>query len=74
MYRCTMYFTGPVSSPRSVKQPHVSDPQLSSCHLPSLLQQLSKHAAKWRDIGMKLGFLQDEMNNIEANALLLTGS
>ena len=69
--------TGPQSGPGFSISPLQYNPvasRLSSRHLPSLLQQLSKHAAKWRDIGMKLGFMQDEMNNIEANALLLTGS
>ena len=34
----------------------------------------SGHAHEWRDIGMYLGFRQDELDNIEARPLLLQGA
>ena len=31
-----------------------------------MFQQLKKHAAKWREIGIYLGFLPSDLDNIEA--------
>ena len=42
--------------------------------LPVLLQQLSNHSAKWKEIGLYMGFLASELNNIEAKPLLLQGA
>ena len=40
-----------------------------------LVEQLSQwHAAKWREIGGKLRFTEGELDNIQANGHLLTGS
>ena len=41
--------------------PHIPDNFLSS-----LYKQLCYHASRWRDIGIHLGFLQGELDNIEA--------
>ena len=38
--------------------------KLTDKDLPSLLCQLKKHAAKWREIGIHLGFLPGELANI----------
>ena len=37
-----------------------------SSHHTILYQQLSEHAAKWREIGTHLGFCQGELDNIES--------
>ena len=39
-----------------------------------LLKQLTKHASAWREIGTHLGFTQGQLDNIQANAFLLTNS
>lgn len=39
-----------------------------------LYKQLIKHSAKWREIGILLGFLPSELENIEARPLLLSGA
>ena len=44
---------------------------LSDQHHSVLLKQLHKHAAKWKTIGSHLGFLPNELANIEARPLLL---
>ena len=47
---------------------------ISESHLPQLLSKLNNHASRWRDIGMHLGFLQGELNNIQGNVTLITNS
>ena len=39
--------------------------ELTHDHHKSLLEQLSRCAAKWREIGTNLGFKQGELDNIE---------
>ena len=48
--------------------------KLTERHIPSLLQQLKNHAAKWREIGIHLGFLPGELRNIEARPNLTPGA
>ena len=43
---------------------------LSESDLPMLLSKLNNHATKWRDIGMYLGFLTGQLNNIQARPFL----
>ena len=47
---------------------------LSSVHLPSLLQQIHGHSAKWRDIGGVLGFTQGELDIIQASPSLFASA
>ncbi len=47
---------------------------LTNKDLSSLLQQLKNHAAKWREIGIHLGFLPGELDNIGARPSLLPGA
>ena len=47
---------------------------LTERHIPSLFRQLKKHAAKWKDIGLHLGFLPSELDNIEAQMNLMQGA
>ena len=42
--------------------------------LPALFQLLKKHAAKWKEIGMQLGFLPGELSNIESRPNLTSGA
>ena len=44
----------------------------TSSHLPALVEQLSQHAAKWRDIGANLGFTPDELDNIQDLPMLMS--
>ena len=37
----------------------------------TIYDKLEGHAYKWRDIGRELGFTEGEMDNIQANPLLL---
>ena len=39
--------------------------------LPNIYSKLKQYAVRWRDIGSALGFLQGELNNIEAKPLLI---
>ena len=39
-------------------------------HHKKLLDQLKLHAAKWREIGTSLGFLQGELDNIQSKPML----
>ena len=48
--------------------------RLTDRHHGVLLEQLSQHAAKWREIGGRLHFTQGELDNIQTNVLLSTGS
>ena len=47
---------------------------LKKCHIPSIIRQLSNCAAKWREIGTFLEFHQDELDIIQANSMLQSGS
>ena len=47
---------------------------LNNKDLPSLLRQLKNHAAKWREIGIHLGFLPGELDNIGARPNLSQGA
>ena len=47
---------------------------LKEKNIPSLLRQLKKHAAKWRDIGTYLEFLPSELDNIQARPNLMQGA
>ena len=47
---------------------------LTESDLPGLLSKLDGHAHRWRDIGIYLGFQENELDNIQARALLLQGS
>ena len=42
--------------------------------LPSLVEQLWPHAAKWREIGTYLGFRQTELNLIQTSPMHLMGA
>ena len=46
--------------------------RLTDYHYASLLQQLSVHALKWREIGTYLGFRPGELDNICGHSLLLS--
>ena len=43
---------------------------LTESHLTELLDKLSVHACKWRDIGIRLGFQSGELDNIQARPFL----
>ena len=43
----------------------IEDTECDSSHYTILYQQLSEHAAKWREIGAYLGFKKGEMDTIE---------
>ena len=45
---------------------------LTSGHYASLIQQLSSDAAKWRDIGIYLGFTTNELDIIQSKPALYT--
>ena len=45
--------------------------RLTESHLPKLLEKLNIHACKWRDIGLQLGFLPGELDNIQARPFLM---
>ena len=45
--------------------------RLFELHYPTLLQQLTKHASKWRAIGAGLRFSPEELDNIQARPLLI---
>ena len=49
-----------------------SSTRLTDHHYASLLQQLSVHALKWREIGTYLGFRPGELDNICGHSLLLS--
>ena len=48
--------------------------RLTDKTLPVLFRQLRKHASKWREIGLHLGFLPGELSNIEARPSLFQGA
>ena len=45
--------------------------QLTEHHQSVLLKQLTKHSAKWKEIGSHLGFFSTELDGIQAKPLLL---
>ena len=47
---------------------------LAESHLPKLLDKLSVHACRWRDIGMRLGFQSGELDNIQVKPFLQFGA
>ena len=51
---------------------HSTHTVLTSCHYASLIQQLSSDAAKWREIGIYLGFSANELNVIQSKPALFT--
>ena len=48
--------------------------RLTDKTLPVLFRKLKKHASKWREIGLHLGFLPGELSNIEARPNLIQGA
>ena len=44
---------------------------LTESYLLKLLEKLNIHACKWRDIGLQLGFLPGELDNIQARPFLM---
>ena len=46
--------------------------QLTEQHKSVLLNQLTKHSTRWREIGLPLGFLPTELDNIQDRPLLLS--
>ena len=46
--------------------------QLTESNMPHLLSKLDNHASKWRDVGMHLGFQQNELDNIQDRPVLFT--
>ena len=50
------------------------DLRIADKHLSGLFQQLKKHAFKWREIGMHLGFLPGELSTIEGRPSLIQGA
>ena len=42
--------------------------------IPTLIKQLKKHASKWKEIGIHVGFLPGELNNIESRPNLTSGA
>ena len=46
--------------------------RLTEEDLQSLLQQLTKNAGRWRDIGTHLGFKSGELDNIQARPYLMS--
>ena len=41
---------------------------------PALIEQLEKHASKWKEIGVHLGFLPSELSYIESRPTLIHGA
>lgn len=48
---------------------HLGDSDHTKIHA-----ELQAHAAKWREIGSALGFLEEELDNTQSNQMLLTQS
>ena len=51
---------------------HSTHTVLTSGHYASLIQQLSSNAAKWKEIGIHLGFSANELNIIQSKPALHT--
>ena len=45
--------------------------RITAKDIPALFRQLKKHASKWREIGVHLGFLPGELCNIETRPTLI---
>ena len=45
--------------------------RLTARDLPALFKQLKYHAARWKQIGLHLGFLPGELSNIESRPTLI---
>ena len=71
-----LVFAGSVPSPQGTPPSDTSGSQalarLTSNHLAALLEQLSQHAAKWREIGVKLGFTPGELDTIQDSPMLMS--
>ena len=63
----------PTKTTTSTSQPTESDIRLEKHHHTLLFGQLSGHASKWREIGIYLGFLNNELENIETKPSLYHG-
>ena len=64
----------PLSPPPALATDSAVENRLTDQHHSILVEKLSRHAAKWREIGGKLCFTQGELDNIQTNVLLSTGS
>ena len=58
----------------ATKQTVLVPTRLAEDHHAVLFKQLQRYAAKWKEIGISLGFFPGELNNIQAKALLLENS
>ena len=58
----------------SIKEEEGQILKLTERDIPSLLCQLKKHASKWREIGIHMGYLPGELDNIEARPNLSQGA
>ena len=54
--------------------PDFPDLQLSNDHFSNLFGKVSRHSAKWREIGVHLGFHPGELDDIQARPLLLSNA
>ena len=77
----TAQMTGPTVAviPPTVSEtvPTAAEPEergLSESNHSVLYGQLKEHSAKWRDIGIHLGFRSSELNDIQARPLLLNNA
>ena len=64
----------PTKTTTSTSQPTESEIRLEKHHHTLLFGQLSGHASKWREIGIYLGFLNNELENIETKPNLFHGA
>ena len=57
-------------------QTHTSESQtpLNQHNHSVLFKQLQVHSAKWREIGLHLGFLHSELDEIQARPFLMSGA
>ena len=53
---------------------HSTGTPLNEAHHSILFEQLQKHSARWRDIGVHLGFLASELDNIQARPFLISSA
>lgn len=72
MYNNTI-LPGQVGSPQQTPIPP-SQVRLTDSNYATLLQQLEKHASKFREIGTALGFTQGELDNIQSAPRLQANS
>ena len=64
----------PLSPPPAPAIDSAVENRLTDQHHSVLVEKLSQYAAKWREIGGKLRFTHGELDNIQNNILLSTGS